>query len=122
MLQQQLQEKTDFYCFEHSGQMKSQDDSGSHQLHQLLLVLDELHGSLVRSVHQLSDLLVDQLGRRLAVRLLHHHLALPGQVERHLSHLIAHPKLHHLVRREKQTSQRETLVPNQTGAAGVSPT
>lgn len=91
----------------------------SHQLHQLLLVLDELHGSLVRSVHQVSDLLVDQLGRRLAVRLLHHHLALPGQVERHLSHLIAHPKLHHLVRRENQTSQQETLVLNQTGAAGV---
>lgn len=70
--------------------------AASHLLHQGLLVLDELRGSRVRSVHQLAHLPVDELGRGLAVRLLHHHLALPRQVKRHLAHLLTHPKLHHL--------------------------
>lgn len=71
--------------------------SESYHLHQVLLVLDELHGPLIRSVHQFSDLTVDQLSRRLAVRFLHNHLPLPGHIERHLSHLLTHTKLNHLV-------------------------
>lgn len=80
----------------------------SHQLHQVLLVLDELQGALVRSIYQLSDLLVNELRCRLAVRLLHDHLALSGEVKRHLSHLLAHPKLHHLqIRVQSEVSQHK---------------
>lgn len=70
--------------------------AASDLVHKLLLLLDELHGGGVSLIHQLSDLLVDELSRGLAVRLLGHHFALPRQVERHLAHLVAHAKLHHL--------------------------
>lgn len=97
-------------------QQKLEDQSGpsSHHLHQWLLLLHQLRGSLVRPLHQLSDLLVDQLGRGLAVRLLRDHFTLPGQVKRHLPHLLTHPKLHHLggFEGENQVSQQEKEIKN----------
>lgn len=92
----------------------------SHQLHQVLLVLDELPGALVRSIYQLSDLLVNELRCRLTVRLLHDYLALSGEVKRHLSHLLTHPKLHHLqIRVQSDASWHKkysSAVGNQTGS------
>lgn len=92
----------------------------SHQLQQVLLVLDELQGALVRSIYQLSDLLVNDLCCRLTVRLLHDYLALSGEVKRHLSHLLAHPKLHHLQIRVQSDAlrhkQHSSAGGNQTGS------
>lgn len=69
---------------------------GSYLFNQVTFLCDELQSSLVGTVHQFSDLLIDELCRGLAVRLLQHHVTLPWQIERHLAHLFTHPKLHDL--------------------------
>lgn len=70
--------------------------TGSHLFNQVTLLCDELQSSLVGTVHQFSDLLVDELGRGLAVGLLQHRVALPWKIEGYLAHLFTHPKLHNL--------------------------
>lgn len=65
-------------------------------LHIGLLLRQQLLCALVGVVNKIPDLRIDQAGRRLAVRLLQNHVSLPREVERHLTHLLVHPKLYYL--------------------------
>lgn len=71
-------------------------DAGTHLLHRVSLLGDELQRSLEGSLDEPTNLAVDQLRRRLAVGFLRQRRRRPAGVKGQLTHRLAHSKLDHL--------------------------
>ena len=66
------------------------DKPAAYLFNVLLVVGQKVESSVVSTVNELPRLLVDQLGRGLAVRLVKTGLALTRQVKRHVTQFIVH--------------------------------
>ena len=68
----------------------------AHLVHLLVAAREQARGARMRGADEPPHLLVCELGRGFAERLLHQRLAWPREIEGHLAQFLAHPELHDL--------------------------